>query len=172
MFMKFILIISFLVLSSIVFGQIKNKETEYTWLLDSVKINVSKDFFDPAIIDVIKIIEDSATQNRKGYLKSKESKKYKFISLYDAANLNKISYSTPAIFMVNNDFLKDDISSYRIDSFYILKVEIIKANELISLRELNSSLTIIRIKTKTPENIEEEERIRINGTRKVMPALN
>ena len=159
--MKFILAIFFLILSIPSIGQ---TESKYKWLLDSSEINVSKDFFDVRIIDIIRIVKDSSSGINNCYLTTKKTIKYKFISLTEAAKEYIISSQNSYIFMVDNQFLKEDIKSYRIDSLYVLKIGILKGNEFASLVNQYSGLTIIQIKTKSDENLKEEQKIHLRGT--------
>mgnify|MGYP001557706558 FL=1 len=67
--------------------------------------------------------------------------------------------------MIDNEFLKDDISTYKIDSAYILNVEVLKSTEIEYLKNSLPALTILKIELKTKENIAKANEIHIRGTK-------
>jgi hypothetical protein len=87
----------------------------------------------------------------KFFIKSKNPKDFNFLSAQDIARLNNISIKTISIFMLDNQIIMDT-SSFKIDSSYIKKVEIIKASEIEYLPQNIPDLAILKILTDTIDN--------------------
>ncbi len=142
------------------------KEIKPLCYLDSSLIEIENLYFDPnKIADVYmpKNTLDTLRPQGRIFIKSKEPKSFNFLTIADIQKkyFTNTSNST-TVFMLDNDFLKS-IENFRVDSSYILKVEIINSKELAHLNNLNADFTILRIFTRTKENIEKQNRIRIRG---------
>lgn len=161
--------LTFLTIAS--YGQVtktinSNSKKEPSFFLDSIRIDKNQ-LFDPNKIAEINVVKDKDTTNQnygKIYMKSKNPKDYNFLTLTDIKKTYAKSVSVPALFMIDNKILKDNISTYKIDSTYILTVEILKSTEIESLKNSLPLLTIINIKLKTKENIDKANEIYIRGT--------
>jgi hypothetical protein len=135
--------------------------------LDSVNVELSHLYFDVKKIGNIQVVSDyydSARQiHGKIFIQSKDPTDFHFLPIGSITGLYKKDAQTPAIFMLDNEFLKDT-SSYKIDSSYILNVELTSTNEMNYLKNAMPGLTIVKIITKTKENLDKQNQIRIRGT--------
>ena len=167
----FIFLLSFFV-SFIVQGQQSARlkpiaEWQPLFFLDSVNTGTTPLYFDANKIAGINIVQnyfDSAKQiHGKIFITSKDPKSYHFMTIPEIANNYKRDIKMPAIFMLDNEFLKD-IATFKIDSSYILKVEITTAAEIEYLKNTFPDLTIFKIITRTKENLDKQNQVRIRGT--------
>jgi len=71
----------------------------------------------------------------------------------------KENLSQPILYMINNEFIKEEIQSYKIQKDYILKVNCIQSKEIEGFD--NTNFTIVQILTKTNENLSEAKKVRI-----------
>ena len=115
----------------------------------------------PLFIDNIHIEKEVIEINGKKYdgqihLYTKEHNP-QWISLTDLVLKYTNLQSRPAIVMINNDIIKDDYEQYLVDEKFILKI-IVDAVEW-----GEEKLDIVRLLTKTKENIEKSQQIRIRG---------
>lgn len=142
--------------------------TEY--FLDSVRIGKNQLFFDPDKIAEINVVKVNGAETHtcygKIYIKSKDPKSFNFISIPDIEKTYGDSISTPTLFMIDNEFLRDGISTYKIDSAYILNVEVLKSTEIEYLKNNLPALTIVKINLKTKDNIAKANEIHIRGSEK------
>ena len=168
--MKFItLLFSILTLDS--YGQVtktidSNSKNLPVYFLDSIRMDKNQLFFDPSKISEINVVKeiDTTTLNYGMiYIKSKKPKDFNFLTLPDIEKTYTKGISTSTLFMVDNEFLKDDISTYKIDSAYILNVEVLQSSEIEYLKYNLPTLTIFKIKLKTKENIAKANEIHIRG---------
>ena len=166
----FIILISFS-LSFVGYGQqSSHSKTVTDWrqlvFLDSVLLTVNS-IFDPnkiASIYVVKDYYDSTKQIQgKIFITSKDPKSFNFLTISDLATTYKKDTNTPTIFMLDNEFLKDT-TTFKIDSSFILKVEITRTSEIEYLKNTHPDLTILKIITRTKENLDKQNEIRIRGT--------
>ena len=151
----------FLTLPSLhTFSQTDKKEPAF--YLDSVRIPMGT--FSPTKIENINVVRDNdpTTPNGKVYIKSKNPKDFKFISAQDILKANNISIGTISIFILDNEIIKDT-STFKIDSSYILNVEVIKASEIEYLPHNIPNLAILKIFTATKENIDKQNVLRIRS---------
>ena len=138
------------------------------YYLDSNKVDIDKYFFDVDQILNITVVQANDSAKRpvgRIFIKSKFPNAHNFISLNQVKDFYCKSVTQPYIFMVDNLFLKDNLSMYKIDSTYILRVEIMKGTEFESLQKDIPNLTIIIIKTKTAENLNEDKKIHLRGNK-------
>jgi hypothetical protein len=167
--MKFFLSLIFSFMAIVSIGQVTKqikpvRKLQPVIFLDSVKMdNV---IFDPNQIENVRIEKGFDSINHTQgeiYVTSKNPKEHYFLSLDDIKAKYTKDTKAPVLFMLNNDFVQNNISTLKIDSSYILNVEILRGADFDNLKENIPSLTIIRIKTKTKENLEEADRIYIRG---------
>jgi hypothetical protein len=169
--MKIFIILISICFSIVGYGQQQKTKPISQWqpiyFIDSVKIDLPQLFFDPnkiADINVVSNYYDSAKQiHGKMFITSKDPKDFNFLSVADITNAYKKGTKTPTIFMLDNEFLKD-IAAFKIDSSYILKVEVLRASEIEYLKNTLPNLTIVKIITRTKENLDRQNQIRIQGT--------
>jgi hypothetical protein len=99
------------------------------------------------------------------YIQLKKDYKPKFISLADL----KLKYTRQAnassIFMIDDEIITGDYRKYIVDENYILKIIV----ERIDNNEENLQVNVIRLLTKTEENIKKSKQIWIRGTSDLMP---
>jgi len=114
----------------------------------------------PNNIDSITVFKEDFTIDTKSYYGQiniflKKGYSPKWISLNDLKREYIKSVNTPTIFMLNNDFIKLDYSEFFIDEKYILKLEVESMHKQIG------DIQIVRILTKTEDNIKKANEIRI-----------
>ena len=161
----------FTILTLTSYGQVSKRTNSDSknlpeYFLDSVSIDKNQLFFNPNKIAEISVVKEKDTTthiNERIYIKSKNPKNFNFISLPGIEKNYANSISTPTLFMVDNEFLKDAISTYKIDSDYILNVEVLKSTEIEYLKNILPTLTILKINLKTKDNIAKANEIDIRG---------
>jgi len=167
--MRTFLLFIILFLSHVSFGQ-KNsnpkpfKEWQPLYYLDSVNVEFSELHFDPEKIESMNVVKsyiDSTAQNYgKIFITSKDPKDYNFLTISDITTTYKKDTLSPTIFMLDNEFLKD-ITKFKIDSNYILKIELLRGGEFDYLKKNIPNLTILKIITRTKENLAKQNQIYI-----------
>lgn len=142
------------------FGQVKEaslnqSKIEPQYFLDSVKISKNQMFFSPDKIAAINVVKKDNNVLNSGeiYITSKNPKDFKFLTLQDVIKIYVKSKPASIIFMLDDKILKDDISTYKIDSDYILNVEVLKGADIKSVKNSIYNFAIISIKLKTNENL-------------------
>ncbi len=168
--MKFIALIFLMSLTFTSYGQVTktisaNTKKEPLLFLDSTRIDKNQLYFDPDKIADINVVKEDG----KIYIKSKNPKDYNFLTLKGIEKTYAKAVSGSTLFIIDNKILKDDISTYKIDSTYILSVEVLKSTEIEYLKNRLPLLTIINIKLRTKENIDKANEIRLRGTRYSLP---
>jgi hypothetical protein len=118
----------------------------------------------PQLIDSISVVKKEITIEDKKYygqlyLKMKDNYKPKIISLTDLKTKYTEQSNTPSIFMIDDEIVKSDYCNFFVDENYILKMEI---QNIVDEKE-HLNVNIIRLITKTKENIEKANEIRIRG---------
>ena len=173
--MKIVAILFLLMFSLAGYGQSNaktkpNSEWQPLWYLDSVNVSAAQlGYINPNNIervDAVKGYRDSVNKvEGKIYIKTKGLKKLDFLTIFDIVKSSGTDSKAPIVFMVDNEFLMDT-TGLKIDSSYILRTEIIKASEIDYLKNAFPNLTILKIFTRTKENLdklEEKSKIRIRG---------
>ncbi|WP_321296733.1 hypothetical protein [Marinifilum fragile] len=121
-----------------------------------------KDFnlatIDPNNIDNIKVVKKEFTTEMKSYYGQiniflKKGYSPKWISLTDLKKKYIKSCNIPTIFMLNDDFIKSDYSDFVIDEKYVQELEVEAIDNQIG------NFQIVRIFTKTEENIKKANEI-------------
>ena len=132
--------------------------------LDSVKIELAQTHFDPAKIKSMNVVNDYIDSTRqihgKIFIASKNPKDYIFLTITDILKIYRKDTLSQTIFMLDNNFLKD-ISKFKIDSSYIFSVDYLRGNEFEYLKNTLPNLTFLRIRTRTKENLEKQNKIMI-----------
>jgi len=165
--MKTLIILFWLSVSLVTYGQQKTKpaaEWQPIYFLDSTIVELSQLHFDPDKLAEIKVdgnYYDSAKQiHGKVFITSKQPNSYNFLTIHDIAKTYYNGNYSPIIFILDNDLLKDTLN-FKIDSSYVLKIELIKATEIDYLKNTFPNLIILKIVTRTKENIDKQNQIRI-----------
>ncbi|WP_159470754.1 hypothetical protein [Dyadobacter sp. 3J3] len=130
--------------------------------LDSVQYGAFPNFDISQIADMSISKADSKAPNGRIFIKSKNPKNLHLLSVSDISTRYKKNPLAPTIYMLDNEILKE-VSTFRIDSAFILKVEILKGSETDYLNAQFPDLTILKIVTRTPKNVAKENQIRIRG---------
>lgn len=112
---------------------------------------------DPADVKDIKIEKNPGRM----YILTKNPKQHHFLTLNEiAAKYLKLDES-PRIYIVDQLIIRD-ISSYKIDEKYILRIEVLFTKDFEYLKTEEKPLfQVIRILLRTPENIKKASEIRI-----------
>ena len=115
-------------------------------------------------IDSMTVVKEVITIENKIYhgqihIKMKGKYEPKIISLTDLKSKYLKPSHNPAIFIIDNDVVKSDYNEFFIDEKYILKIE---TQEIKNEKE-KLDISVIRLITKTKENIEEANKIWIRG---------
>jgi hypothetical protein len=167
--MRTFLLFIILSLSLVSFGQQNSnpkpfKEWQPLYYLDSVNVEFSELHFDPEKIESMNVVKsyiDSIGQNHgKIFITSKDPKDYNFLTISDITKTYKKDTLSPTVFMLDNEFLKD-ITKFKIDSNYILNVELLRGSEFDYLKKIIPNLTILKIITRTKENLANQNHIYI-----------
>ncbi len=116
----------------------------------------------PLHIDSINVVKrDVEIEGKKYYgqifVQLKKDYHPKLISLTDLKLKFTNPVNTPSIFMIDNELISGDYSKYVVDENYILKIIVEKVDN----REENMQVNMIRILTRTKENIENSKHIGI-----------
>lgn len=103
-------------------------------------------------IDIKKdsIIVDGKPYQGSVYITTKKGKNEYYTLDELKKRFVKENLSQPILYMINNEFIKDDIKSYKIQKDYILKVNCVQSKEIDGFDKTN--FTIVQILTKTREN--------------------
>lgn len=131
--------------------------------LDSIKYGAFPNFDIHQIETIFVSKENKKVPEGQIFIKSKNPKNLHLLSILDINVRYNKNALAPTIYMLDHVILKE-ISTFRIDSAYILKVEILKGSETDYLNAQFPDLTILNIITRTAENIAKENRILIRGT--------
>ena len=120
---------------------------------------------DPKLIDSIDVEKREIKGKRdNGQIHLKMKKEYhpQLISLNDLkakyTNLTK----SATIFMIDNDIIKDDYDQYLVDEKFILKIIV----DTVESEKEKLNVAIVRLMTKTKENIEKSKEIILRGSDK------
>lgn len=116
------------------------------------------------MIDSMSVVRGEITIEDKKYygqlhIKMKEDYKPEFISLTDLKTKYTKQSNTPSIFIIDSDIVRSDYNKFFVDEKYILKIEVQKVNN----EKENLNVNVIRLITKTEENIKKANKISIRG---------
>ena len=157
--MKSILTFSVLFFTTIFLGQ-SNKKTEPAVFIDSILVAANSiKYFDSNEIKSVNVIKKDTLIDKHLYqgqlfITSKNPKKYDFINLEKIkSEFTKIK-SNDVIYMVNGEFIKDNIDTIKLDRNYILEVQVTNSEAFYNLKSSDTKFDIINILSKTKENLE------------------
>ncbi|MDB5231933.1 MAG: hypothetical protein JWN76_2738 [Chitinophagaceae bacterium] len=127
--------------------------------LDSVNIGNTIFEFDPDMMTKISVgKDDSKYPNGRIYITTKNPGSFHFLTMKEIIANYKIKTRGTALYMLDNEFIKDT-SAFRIDSSYILKIVLIPGSDFSYLKK-PGRLTIVKIIPRTKANLESQLRIR------------
>lgn len=124
---------------------------------------------DSQFIDNINVVKEEIEIEGKIYygqlfIQMKKDYSPKLISLTNLKLKYTTQSNTSTIFMIDNDIIKGDYSRCIVDEKYILNILVEKIENI----DENLQVDIIRLLTKTDENIKKSKEIRIRGTEKLI----
>ena len=166
--MKYTLTFALLLSSTIFFGQKKTTE-EPAIFVDSTQVaNKTIQYMDPHEIESVNVDKKEVSINGKLYhgqihITSKNPTKYDFITLDQIKSEFTNIKTNEIIYMINGEFVKEDVKVIVLDRNYILKVEVTNSNDFYNLRESDFKFDIINIILKTKENLDAKNNIILRG---------
>ncbi|MCX6237843.1 MAG: hypothetical protein NTY07_09855 [Bacteroidia bacterium] len=123
---------------------------------------------DPQNIDSINVVKKPIEVNNDQYygqiyIKTKASYHPKLISLNDLkskyTNLNKAS----TIFLIDNQVINGEYDKYLVDEKYIFQIIV----EKVESKAENLEFNLVKLLTRTEENIKKSKEIRLRGTEEI-----
>lgn len=116
----------------------------------------------PDIIESIKIEKEKFEKNGKEYygkllIETKSEYTPKFITLKELIKTHVELDENPIIFQINENIIHQDYNEYVVDENFILKIVV----DQIKTSKKEVTIHLIKLITKTPENIKKENEIRI-----------
>jgi hypothetical protein len=150
---------------NLVISSTSNKEIVY--YLDNVKIGKNQLFFDANKIASVQVMkENDTTKDVQGsiFIGSKDPHDFNFLSMAEIEKRFTNASPSATVFMINNEVLKDAIDSYKIDSSYILNVNVLEAKDIPNLKADFAGLTMVMINLKTSVDMSKTNQIRLRGT--------
>jgi hypothetical protein len=102
---------------------------------------------------------DSIKYYGKIFIETNKNFKSDYISLTDLKTKYAELKDTPTIFMIDNELINDNYDKYVLDQNYLLRINI----ETLENSKEGIRFNLIRILTKTEENIKKVNEIRIRG---------
>ena len=123
----------------------------------------------PQMIDSMNIVKESiqiGEVNYYGliYLKTKNGYTPKQISLTALKEKHTDLKNKPVIFMINSDIVKADYDNYMVDENYILQIIV----DNVTMEKEGINLGIVKLLTKSEENIKKSKEIWIRGDKIAM----
>lgn len=154
--------------TTLFFGQ-NNKTEEAAMFLDSAFISKNTmNYINPDEIASVNVIKNDTIINNNHYsgqiyIRSKNPKKFNFLSLEQIKSEYTNIKKSDVIYMVNGEFIKEHLDTFKLDRHYILTVEVTNSNEFYNFRKSDTKFDIINILGKTKENLDDENKILLKG---------
>jgi hypothetical protein len=125
-------------------------------------------YLNPIDIESINSIKKDTVINNSRYsgqihIRSKNPNKYIFLTLEQIKSEYTKVKKTDVIYMINGEFIKEDIDTFKLDRNYILKVEVTNSDAFYNLRKSESKFDIINILGKTKENLHPKNNTSLKG---------
>lgn len=165
--MKVLLMLAFLVPVVICCAQPEDeKKSRDPWeplvYIDSLKMTYGQFqslYFNPDKISNIDLVNnycDSSIHVRgKIIIRTKNPRELKLLTLEDIERRYAISTAEPTLVMVDNNFV-EDISKIRVDSSYILRVEVLHSDDFEGMKDSGKEMRIVKISTRAMEYSKKE----------------
>lgn len=131
------------------------------YFLDSTLVGASLPLFSKEEIKEVTVNSDS--KFGEVYIATKNPGLHRFMTLDEIKNKYIESPSASTLYMVDNDLVKGNIADFKIDENYILSINVLCENDFDSLKGSVKSMNIIKITTKSEENLEKAGRVYIRG---------
>lgn len=130
-------------------------------------------FINPVKIETINVEKKKFGMNGTEYygkifIKMKSDYNPKFLTLKKLSEKYLKLNENPRIYQINEKVIEDSKDEILVDENFILKIVV----EKITASENNTEINLIRLVTKTPENIKKANEIRIRGIEKIKPVAN
>lgn len=122
------------------------------------------DTIDPKLIESINVVKDSLQIDKVKYygqihIKTTNSYNPKIISLMELKDKYTNLKSEPAIFMVDGEIVTTDYDNYVVDENLLWRIIVDKVEN----EKANGNFKLIKLLTKSEENIKKSKEIRIRG---------
>nr|WP_068890688.1 hypothetical protein [Pedobacter panaciterrae] len=132
------------------------------YFLDSVAIGSWLPLFSKEEIKEVKV----NTESKIGevYVMTKNPGGFNFMTLEEIKNKYVKSPAPATLYMVDNDLIKGNMANFKIDEHYILSINVLSESDFGSLKGSIKDMDIIRITTKSEENLERAGQVYIRGT--------
>lgn len=127
----------------------------------SFLVRINSKFIDSIRIEKNLIEIDNTKHYGQIYIKTKKEYNPKLISLTDLKQKYTKQSSMSTIFMIDNDIIKDNNADYFVDEKYILKIIV----DTIENKKEKLHVQIIRLVTRTDENIKQANELIIRGNK-------
>ncbi|WP_139174245.1 hypothetical protein [Flavobacterium frigoris] len=119
-------------------------------------------------IESVNIIKNDTIINNNSYagqihITSKNPNKYIFLSLEQVKSEYTKIKKADVIYMINGEFIKDNIETFKIDKNYILTVEVTNSNEFYNIRKSDRKFDMINILVRTKNNLDNKNQILLRG---------
>ena len=154
--------------TTLFFGQ-NNKTEEAAMFLDSAFISTNTlNYINPDEIESVNVIKTDTIINHNHYsgqiyIRSKNPKKFNFLSLEQIKSEYTKVRKSDVIYMVNGEFIKEHVDTFKLDRNYILTVEVTNSNEFYNFRKSDTKFDIINILVKTKEKLDAKNKILLRG---------
>ena len=160
---------SVLLLTTSLFLAQAYKSNEVAYLLDSELVSQKTiSYITPDEIGAVNVKKNDTIINNKHFsglvhVTTKNPDKLDFLNLEQIKNGYTSIKKSDVVYMINGDFIKDDVNTILLDRNYILKVEVINSQDFYNLRESDAKFDIINILGKTKENLDNKNKIILRG---------
>lgn len=136
--------------------------TQPKYFLDSTLIGACLPLFSMNEIKDVKVNTDS--KFGEVYVATKNPGSFRFMTLEEIKNKYVKSPAPATLYMIDNNLLKGNIANVKIDENYILNINILSESDFGSLKGAVKDIDIIKITTKSEENLERAGQVYIRGT--------
>lgn len=132
------------------------------YFLDSILMGASLPLFSKA--EIKEVLVNKNNKFGEVYIATKNPGLFRFMTLDEIKNKYVKSPSPATLYMIDNDLVKGNIADLKIDENYILNINVLSENDFGSLKGSVKDIDIIKITTKSEENLERAGQVYIRGT--------
>lgn len=132
------------------------------YFLDSTLVGTCLPLFSMSEIKDVKVNSDS--KFGEVYVATKNPGLFRFMTLEEIRNKYVKSPARATLYVIDNNLLKGNVTNLKIDENYILNINILSESDFGSLKGAVKDMDIIKITTKSEENLERANQIYIRGT--------